>query len=281
VIAEIGRAKRYHPEPAAMFVSPEQFVASVPDAIDWLVEGVIQRGDNGVIAADPKGSKSVVTIDLAVAMALGKPWLDFYIPRRVRTALISREDNDSTTGRRMRRVVEGRDSTMGDLRDWLYLNSRRQTKELMLDNEEHYSDLLFNLKQFRPEFVILDVFNVLHDSEENDQQEMKNILRKVTQLSSEVGCSVMLVHHFRKGGEEDSLTQRLRGSSAIAGWCEWVIGLRLLDRDLKVREMEFEYKVCEAPKSLYYRLNDTPSGALTVNRIAYDPPTRKGKLGGK
>ena len=81
---------------------------------------------------------------------------------------------------------------------------------------------------------------------------MRQILEHLNRLQREVGCAIGAIHHFNKS-TEGSLTQRLRGSSAIAGWAEWLIGVEAMD--LHVRKMQFELKAAESPEPLCYRVN--------------------------
>jgi len=70
-----------------VFVPAPQFVAQAPKRIDWLVEGVIERGANGFFSAVPKGGKSWAAVDLAISLAMGCEWLGFKVPEAVKVAL--------------------------------------------------------------------------------------------------------------------------------------------------------------------------------------------------
>jgi putative DNA primase/helicase len=276
LLREVMRTEKWTARKQTMFVSPVEFVEAMPDRIDWMIEDVIQRHDNGFVCADPKGSKSFITMDMCLSLALGKDWMGHHVPRRVKVALVSREDNARTTGLRMRRLCAGKGNTLDQLDGWFYLNSRAQTRALMLDDEQQYSDLMFHLREFQPEFLVLDVMNVLHEGEENDAKDMRHVLAKVTALQQEVGCACAIIHHFRKGSADEaaSLTQRLRGSSAIAGWAEWMIGLSLAEKETKIRRMEFESKVAKACEPAYYIIRDLPDGNARVEVVDYKPESQ-------
>ena len=66
------------------------------------------------------------------------------------------------------------------------------------------------------------------------------------------------------------MTQRLRGSGAIAGWAEWLIGISMTDEETKTRPMDFELKAAQPPDSVYYRIeSDAVSAKLAT--VAYQP----------
>ena len=66
------------------------------------------------------------------------------------------------------------------------------------------------------------------------------------------------------------MTQRLRGSSAIAGWAEWLTGISMADQDTKTRRMEFELKAAQPPDPIHYRIEST---GVSAKLFRVDTPT--------
>jgi len=263
LIAEIVRASIWRPGPEAdrLLIPASEFISDVTVEVDWLVEGVIERGANGFICGEPKASKSWVAVDLALAISAGRPWLEFAVPAAARVALISREDNPALTAWRVRHLA----APSADIeRGNLYVNTRRQSPEFKLDNPELWQAIVDSLIGRRIEFAIFDVFNVMHLADENDNTEMRAVLQKLTELQAAVGCGIGVVHHLNKG--DGSLTKRLRGASAIAGWAEWLIAVRMADEDTKVRHMQFELKAAESPDDLHYHI-DTEEEGSRIRRV--------------
>ena len=259
--------------PQKLFVPAPKFITNAPDEIDWLIDGLIEKGANGFLVAVPKGGKSWAAIDMALSLALGCDWLGFHIPNPVRVALVSREDNPSLTAWRIRHLFAGKScAAPGLIETNLYVNSRAQSPELMLDNSVQMAELLEALRQVRPRFVIFDVFNVLHCADENDAQEMRGVLRQLSTIQAEIGCGIGVVHHYNKA-DQGSMTQRLRGSSAIAGWAEWLIGISMADEETKTRRMEFELKAAQPSDPIYYRIESTEG----ASKLALSEPPSAGK----
>ncbi len=278
LLQEIKKAAQWFPpkELQSLFVSAPVFVAQVPDQIDWMVDKVIERGANGFVAANPKTGKSWAAVDLAISLALGCDWLGFAVPRPVKVALVSREDNPGLTAWRIKHLFVSKESCAPWLLESnLYVNSRRQSPQLMLDNAEQVDELAKAMKSFEAEFAIFDVFNVMHGADENDNSEMRRVLQRLSQLQTEVGCSIGVVHHYSKASDPGlPLTQRLRGAGAIAGWCEWLIGISMADAAAKIRCMEFDIKADNAPTPVHFTIdsNDEHSWAK-LTRVDYAPST--------
>jgi putative DNA primase/helicase len=245
------RDKEAESKEQTLFVPMSDFCARHREEIDWLIEGVIQRGANGFIVADPKVGKSWAAVDMALSVSRGVPWLDFKVPRSAKVALVSREDTPALTSWRMKRLQATKRGA--EYTDWLYVNSREQSSELMLDDNEQLAELMTAMEQFRPELAIFDVFNVMHAADENDNSEMRAVVRQLSLIQAKIGCAIAVVHHYNKHGE-GSVTKRLRGASAIAGWCEWLIGISWADEAQKIRKMEFELKAALPPDSICFQI---------------------------
>lgn len=117
------------------------------------------------------------------------------------------------------------------------------------------------------------MFNILHAADENDSAEMRAVLECLTLIRREVNASVCVVHHFSKA-DSGSMTQRLRGSSAIAGWAEFLIGVQT-DEETKNRKLSFELKAASPPDAVYFSIDSNAGPGTVLHRI--DPPPRVGR----
>jgi putative DNA primase/helicase len=271
LLAEIKKTPLWTLAEGRLLIPAPQFLATVSSEVDWLLAGVIQRGSNGFFCSLPKVGKSWASCDLALSLALGLPWLGFEVPRPVKTALVTREDNPALTKWRMKHLLEGKNRTMVELESNLYVNSREQSPQFRLDRADLLGPMIAGLKAIKPEFVILDVFNIMHSADENDNTEMRAVLEQLNVLQREVGCSIGVVHHFNKQAE-GNLTQRIRGSGAIAGWAEWLIGIETLPGEAKTRRMTFEIKAAAQPDPISYVMRtDELSNSTRIERTEWNP----------
>lgn len=261
---------------AQLLVTAEAFERMHTPDIEWLVDGIIQRGANGFIGSAPKVGKSWLVEDLAIALASGGPWLGAQTSR-CKVALISREDNPGLTRWRLRELAQGRGISLDSLSEWLWVNTREQSAVFALDEPATVTEMIRALKAVRPDLAIFDVLNVLHHAEENDNTEMRRILESLSVIQAEAGCAIAVCHHFNKM-KEGTLIERLRGSSAISGWAEWIVGIdRYKDGDL--RHAKFEIKAACAPDDLWFTIT-SEGGSAWVNETAppLEAPSRAGRI---
>ena len=227
---EIKKAPRWKPETKPMvqqvFLSAPHFINTIPDKIDWWLDGVIQKGANGFVVGEPGASKSFVVEDLALSLALGVPWLGRLVTEPVKVGLCAREDNPALTSWRLKHLFMGKqgafDANLFERNLWV--NSRQQTAQLLLNDESQVQQLISAIQQQELQIIFLDVFSVLHTCDEDKAKEMAPVLENCRRIQREAGCCVGLVHHFNKR-DDGSVTKRMRGTSAFGGFAEWVIGV--------------------------------------------------------
>jgi RecA-family ATPase len=209
---------------------------------------------------------------MAIALSLGKPWSGFTVPRRSKVAYISREDTPALTRWRLRKLLVSWQVPEAELEQWMYINSRDQSPQFKLDVPEQFNEMLAALKQFGPEIVFLDVLNIMHSKDENDNTEMRKVMDKADDLSRELRCSISVLHHFNKEMKA-RLTERIRGASSMSGWVEWVIGLhkdKEEDDEDTLRWAEFDLKASSPPNHVYFHIQGYDVNGYKVPRGA-DP----------
>lgn len=275
IVALAKQTATWKPEKAAttLFMTSTQFVEKAAEQIDWVVEGLIQRGANGLFLGRPKAGKSPCALDLAIAMASKQKWLDFFIPQRTRVAFVSREDNAALTQWRFKKFLIHRELDAKDLDEWLYINAKGLRPKIMLDYPDDVNRLIADLKEYKSEVLFLDVMRVMHGIDENDNTLMQRVIDELNRIQDTAGCSICLLHHTNKD-REATLTESARGAGAIAGWAEYVLGVRVEDEDTWVRQFKCEIKAHQAPDSFFWKIIDTPENGVKIERITYEPSSR-------
>jgi hypothetical protein len=161
-----------------------------------------------------------------------------------------------------------------ELDGWLWINAKGLKPKIMLDYPDDVSELVSSLKRQQSEFLILDVMRVLHGADENNNTEMQRVIGVLNSIQDQCGCSILLVHLDNKR-EDATLTERSRGASAIAGYAEFMCGIRVVDETDWTREFCCELKAAMPPDKFHFRILDTADGGLKLERVEWHPPGRK------
>ncbi len=205
------------------FSEPASALLDEPDEpVDWLIEPLIERASIGFIGGEPKQTKSILALHLAIsAVTTQQLFGKFTVPKPLRVFYVQEEDGRRRVKRRLKALLRGlgadHSAAVGErLRVAIHQGVR-------IDEPAWIERLHSELETFKPDLVIFDVLSNLHSQEENSQEAMAKIMTVFKELRDRHGCAILIVHHFKKMGGETGFirpNQRLRGSSVLAATSE-------------------------------------------------------------
>ena len=212
-------------ETAPVDLAPDlhEFLAGVDPPYDWIVEGILERGDRLVWTGFEGLGKSVCMRQIAIGAAAGiHPFTgDFITPRKV---LWIDAENSERQGRRHFRKLErittlkGRRVPEGGMR----LIHRPEGLDLISD--EGAAWLLERVTAHKPDLWYVGPLYRLHDGDINDEQVMRRIVSLLDQARVKSDCALMVEHHVPHG-EGANRPIRPIGSSLLRRWPELGYGI--------------------------------------------------------
>lgn len=235
-------------------------VAQDEAAARWLVEGLWTEGGMGVLGGEPKTSKSILLLDLAVAVASGQAFLGRAVPTAGPALLFAAEDPLRSVASRLRRICRARGLDQAALPVHLVNESL-----LRLDDASQRERLRQAVMRIRPRMIGLDPFRRLLAGDENDAAVVAPLLGELRALGRDADCAIVVVHHFRKRSGADfggRTAERLRGSGDIfaAGDCYWLVSQSANG----IRKVEVELREVPAPEAFEFRVEGQPGEPLRV-----------------
>jgi hypothetical protein len=203
-------------------VEPAYRLAVRPEAQRWLVEQLWGEQAVGLIGGEPKCCKSFLALELAVAVASGRPCLRrFCVPHPGRVLLFAAEDALHVVRQRLAGIADAAGVALEDLDVQVITASR-----LRLDLNADVERLANTVADLKPRLLVLDPFVRLHRCDENASAEVAPLLDLLRQMQRQHQLAVVLVHHARKGGGNIRAGQALRGSSEFHAWGDSLLYLR-------------------------------------------------------
>ena len=179
----------------------------------WLIEPLWAAGGVGIIGGSPKSCKTWLALEMAVAVASGRPCLGrFPVPRPGPALLFGAEDAPQQLKSRLQSLASARQADFHSLDVRLIVEN-----SLRLDSAEDLQRLRRTLARHRPKLLILDPYVRLQRADENDVRQVSAILSALRELSRTFETAVALVHHARKNAAELP-GQALRGSGDFWAW---------------------------------------------------------------
>jgi len=179
----------------------------------WLIEPLWGAGAVGIIGGAPKTCKTWLALEMAVAVASGRPCMGrFCVPSPGPALVFAAEDAPLQVKRRIESLARARQAEFHSLDVRLIVETA-----LRLDRAQDLQRLRLTLAKHRPKLLVLDPYVRLQRADENDARQVSSILSALRELSRTFEAAVALVHHARKNAAELP-GQGLRGSGDFWAW---------------------------------------------------------------
>jgi hypothetical protein len=196
---------------------------------DWLVTGVLVRGEPAILGGPKKSLKTSLALDLAVSLGTGTNFLNhFAVPGRLRTLVLSGESGPATIQETAFRICESRQTNL-DTADILWGFSLPR-----LDDAKDLDRLTEYLRQQAVQVVIIDpaylcLISAGVNISTSNLFQVGPLLRSIGQACRDAETTPVLLHHSRKQGfgrspaneplDLDELSQ-----SGFAEWArQWIL----------------------------------------------------------
>lgn len=219
---------------------------SVPELLrlpapTWLVDGYIPQGGFVGLYGPSGEGKSFVAIDLALAVATGRPWQGIPTTKQFVVYI----------------AAEGGVGSVKRIAAWLHhykvdpaeVDAAWLIESLSVqDDADDLARLMSRLEdevERRPGLIILDTLARCFDGDENKQEDMGKFIAGVDRMRLAYGATVVIVHHTNKGGQEE------RGSGSFKGAAETMIAVHrsrdtgLIDVVCKKQKDDAEFEPLE------------------------------------
>lgn len=222
----------------------------------WLIENIWAEASCGFIAGQPKSYKSWCGFDMALSVATGTPFLNYFpIVNPGPVLYIQEEDPAPVIKTRYDKIWPGKVSDTMKIVDGEMVWEPRRTDltpdpDVMAYIGEGFtisdtgwqswldSTLSDGLDGNPYRMVVLDpLMMIAGDVDEHRAQEMtEKVFKPMKQLSRKHSCAIVIVHHMRKGDPKATPRggQRMLGSVANHAWTEDALYLSLSTRDVIV-----------------------------------------------
>jgi len=196
--------------------------------VDFLVDGILVRGQPGVIGGRSKTLKSSMLVDLVLSLGTGQPFLGQFATKRATTAYWSGESGAATIRAKARAVAAARGFALGDADVFWSFDLPK------LARADHLSAIADVITKRNIDVAIIDpLYLSLLDASTAGQASnvfaMGNALQPLSELTAATGCTILLCHHFRKSAGDPDEPAALEELSQ-AGVGEWARQWMLLAR---------------------------------------------------
>jgi hypothetical protein len=197
--------------PKAQFYALNDFLSMESEGIDYLIPGLLPRGETVLCSGLPKSGKTLLAIDAAFAIATGESHFLGEEVKQGKVLLVSVDESpQSTRAKLLKRGFRSTDAAnIAVMTAW---------------DISQLDGLEAKLQDFRPNVVVIDSLKRITAGREisENSAEFADIIYTLKELLTKYNAAGILIHHSNKNPEATGVS-RVRGSTAIAGavWGIW------------------------------------------------------------
>ena len=244
-------------------------------APDWIVRGLIERGQVGLIYGDSQALKSYACLDLAACIAMGGNWHGHDVIKAGKVLFIAGEGN--VINWRRLEAYRQRHRIHSDQLENLELTS----SGLNLMDTTHLQFLKTEIEAMDapPELIIVDTLARNAILDENNARDISELVDICDRIAKMYNCSILLVHHTGKTNKGNA-----RGSSALEANTDFRFKMERLEGTQEIRTRLDVQKLKGAPEPTepivfqaitttlmgVHNDNGTPVTDLVLERVGVD-----------
>ena len=236
--------------------------------------GVLFRRARLLIAGAPKAGKSNFMLALSVAGAHGGEFLGERFAKPLRVLWVQAEIHIAFVNERIQRLTKHLSGEALRLtRGNLMVTGR---VDLDLTNDTDFALIESAIADKRPDIVCFDPVINFSSADENDNGQVRTLLRRTDALGEKFGCAMALVHHTRKNVTAGDF-EGVRGASAFRGWFDTGV---MLSGESMSQMIAFQVRNTEPlpPSGIFF---DVEQGTYSLTEIGPTeaPETVPGRSG--
>ena len=170
---------------------------------EWLIEGMVEVGAQGVVYGPSGEGKTFVVLDWALSIATGRSWKG----RAVKKGPVVYVVTEGGRGIRKRIEAWRQEAGVQEIEQAFFV-----LEAVQLKTDEDYRTLVRRIeaRNLKPALIVLDTFaRCFVGGDENTSKDVGEFMDASRRLQQELDSAILLVHHTGKDGKDE------RGSSAL------------------------------------------------------------------
>lgn len=225
---------------------------NLPALADPLIENVLRKGHKMLIAGPSKAGKSFALIEMTIAIAEGKKWLNWQCAKG-RVMYVNLELDRASCLHRFKDVYKALGWAPNSLSNIDIWNLRG--KSIPMDKLAPKLIRRASKKDYIA--IIIDPIYKVITGDENSADQMANFCNQFDKICNELGTAVIYCHHHSKGTQGNKRSMdRASGSGVFARDPDALLDLIELELTESIRKNEINKAVCKACQKMLNSKSD-------------------------
>ena len=229
------------PEPEGL----ESVWDDLPELSPCLIEGILRKGHKMLIAGPSKAGKSFLQIELCIAIAEGKKWLQWCCAQG-RVMYVNLELDRASCLHRFKDVYTSMGIAPENLCNIDIWNLRGKSVPM----DKLAPKLIRRAAKKDYVAIIIDPIYKVITGDENSADQMANFCNQFDKVCTELGCAVIYCHHHSKGSQGGKKSMdRASGSGVFARDPDALLDLIELEPTEALMKQEENKAICGTCKA--------------------------------
>ncbi|MDA1091479.1 MAG: helicase RepA family protein, partial [Proteobacteria bacterium] len=198
-------------------------------ARQWVMEGRFIKKFVSLIMAPGGASKSMLSMEEAVAVATGRAITGMEVRRSGAAWIFNNEDPEEELHCRLAAIYQHWGIDQTELENRIFVNSGLNNRLIVARTDRkatvqmpEVEGLKDHIRAHKIIHLTVDPFVRWHDVDEQDNSQIDFVVRQFASIADDCDCAISLVHHTRKtpaGGSYAGDADSARGASALVYAC--------------------------------------------------------------
>lgn len=217
---------------------------NLPELSPCLISGILRQGHKMLIAGPSKAGKSFLQIEMCIAIAEGRKWLDWQCTKG-RVMYVNLELDRASCLHRFRDVYEAMGIQPSNLSNIDIWNLRGKSVPM----DKLAPKLIRRAAKKDYIAIVIDPIYKVITGDENSADQMANFCNQFDKVCTELGCAVIYCHHHSKGSQGGKKSMdRASGSGVFARDPDALLDLIELEPTEALMKQEENKAICAACK---------------------------------
>lgn len=228
------------PDPESL----EDVWENLPDLAPTLIDGLLRQGHKMLIAGPSKAGKSFLQIEMCIAIAEGKKWLNWDCTQG-KIMYVNLELDRASCLHRFKDVYQALGWQPKNLKNIDIWNLRGKSRPM----DKLAPMLIRRASKKNYIAIVIDPIYKVITGDENSADQMSNFCNQFDKVCTELGVAVIYCHHHSKGSQGGKKSMdRASGSGVFARDPDALIDLIELETTEELMKQQENKAVCDACK---------------------------------
>jgi hypothetical protein len=204
------------------------FLGAADDPYDWVIEGLLERGDRVILTGFEGLGKSMLVRQIAICAAAGLHPFDTSYAKRYKPQKVLFIDceNSERQGRRKMRLVAEATVNLNSPAVEGKMHVLHQPSGIDLSRDDDAAWLIEQVTAHQPDLLVVGPFYKLHNEDLNKEPNARRVAAILDQARDVSNAVLLTEAHAGHGDAGKSRSVRPTGSSLLMRWPEFGYGLR-------------------------------------------------------